>query len=684
MNKFDKDFASDVFDDVKMKRYLDRKTYKVISKAKFGAAVSEKTTEKYARGLRKWALSQNVRRFTHRFQPLNNCMAGKRDSLVSVNRKGNAVVKFRGKELKKGEGDASSFPNGGIRQTFEARGITQWDCSSQAYVRNHCLSIPTTFVSANGETLDKKTPLLRSCAALNTQALRLLKLLKVNCNGVFGVVGAEQEYFLVDKQTYLQRPDLLYAGRTLIGCLPPKNTQLHDHYYRPPNEKILQFWQEVDTELSRLGIVVKTEHREVAPSQFELAPCYAPVNVACDQNQVIMETLQSVANKFDLVCLLHEKPFDKLNGSGKHNNWSLLTDTDVNLFEIGKTAKEQARFILFLASVVKAVDEHSDLLCFSTSSAANDCRLGGYEAPPKIISMFLGDVYDAVLQALEDDNWQLGRDTLPKTTESTDRNRTSPFAFTGDKFEFRAVGSSASLADCNTILNTITADSLQYIADALRPNKTFWSDAKRIARQIFADHGKIVFNGNNYAPCWIAEAQARNLNFASNTPQAIRCLSLDKNVELLSKHNVFSAREIAALQQIQYENYVGTLNIEASALVEMCCKQIVPAVEKYVGALAQIATDKQLLNVNVAMEITAIKKAGAQNRKLFWHACKLKKLVEQSNARTLPLQAEFFCEKIIPQMQKVRQIADGLEQLCPQEYWPLPTYGELLYGTCNR
>lgn len=682
--KLESDFACDVFDDAKMKRYLDKKTYKAMGLAKFGAAVSEETAEKYARGLRKWALHNKAHRFTHRFQPLNNCMAGKRDSLVSVNRKGDAVVKFRGKELKKGEGDASSFPNGGMRQTFEARGITQWDCTSQAFLRNGCLSIPTTFVSANGETLDKKTPLLRSCAALNLQALRILKLLNINCNAVFGVVGAEQEYFLVDKQTYLQRPDLLYCGRTLVGCLPPKNRQLHDHYYRPPNDRLLQFWQEVDSQLNKLGIVVKTEHREVAPSQFELAPCYAPVNVACDQNHVIMETLQSVANKFDLVCLLHEKPFDKLNGSGKHNNWSLLTDTDENLFETGDTPKAQARFILFLAGVVKAVDEYGDLLCFSTSSAGNDCRLGGYEAPPRIISVFLGDIYYALLEVLSDDNWQLGRDLLPQIQESTDRNRTSPFAFTGDKFEFRAVGSSASLADCNTVLNTIAANSLRYIADNLKSSKNFWRDAKTLVRQIFQNHGKIVFNGNNYSQTWKEEAQRRNLNCVGNTPQAIECISLKKNIQLFTEHNVLGVREIRALQQIQYENYVGTLDIEANTLVEICLKQIVPSVEKHIGFNAKVAADKQILGLNAATEISAVKKASAQNRKLLWHACRLRKLIQQRPAQTAAQQAEYFCDIIIPQMLKVRQLADALEQLCPKEYWPLPTYGDLLFGTCNR
>ena len=674
-------FSCDVFDDVKIKRYLGKKALKEMQKTKFGETISKKTAEKYAKGVRKWALGRKAYRFTHRFLPMNNCVAGKRDSLVSIDKKGRAVVKFRGKELKNGEGDASSFPSGGMRQTFEARGITQWDSSSQAFLRDGCLAIPTTFSGTNGEVLDKKTPLLRSCAALNREAMRLLRLLNVRCNGVFAVVGAEQEYFLVDKQTFLARQDLLYTGRTLLGCLPPKNTQLSSHYLRQPNAKILQFWQEVDTQLARLGIVVKTEHREVAPSQFELAPCYASVNVACDQNQIVMETLVNVADKFDLVCLLHEKPFDKLNGSGKHNNWSLLTDTDVNLFEMGNTPQEQARFVLFLASVIRAVDLHSDLLAFSTSSAANDCRLGGYEAPPKIISMFLGDIFPAICQALKDENWQLGRDALPQTQKSTDRNRTSPFAFTGNKFEFRAVGSSASLADANTVLNIITADSLKFIADSLQGSKDFWTDAKTLVKQIFAQHGKIVFNGNNYSPSWLDEAKKLGLHCASNTPQAISCLQEEKNVALFAKFEIFSPREIAALQQIALENYVGALKIEVATLVETCNKQIVPAVEKYVGALLQIATNKQLLQLNAKMEISAIKKASAQNRKLLWHTCKLKKYLQQCNALTLCEQAELFCNTVIPQMHRVRQIADNLEELCPKEYWPMPTYADLLFGT---
>lgn len=679
MKRIQKNFAKNVFDHGKMKKYLSKKTYRAIVRAEtFGESLSPKDAENYAKGVRKWAISRGVTRFTHLFQPLNNFTAGKRESLISVDKHGNPVVKFRGKELQKGEGDASSFPSGGIRQTFEARGITLWDCTSAAFIKNGCLCIPSTFCSHTGEALDKKTPLLKSCAALNRQAVRLMKLAGTPCKRVFSVVGAEQEYFLVDKAKFLQRPDLVCTGRTLIGMPPPKGQELNDHYYRPPNEKIVKFWQEADERLWQLGIVAKTEHKEVAPSQFELAPCYSAVNVACDQNQIIMEILAEVADKFGLVCLLHEKPFDKVNGSGKHNNWSLLTDKDENLLENGDTALLNARFALFVACIVRAVDLHQDLLRFSVCSASNDCRLGGYEAPPQTISMFLGKIYPALMKDLDDENWKLGVDRLSQTESGTDRNRTSPFAFTGNKFEFRMVGSSASPADCNTVLNTIVADSVQTVADALQNSQNFWADAKKLIKEIFEKHGKIVFNGNNYSADWVEEAKKRSLLHVENTPLAATFLTKKDNVLLFEKQRVFSARELCALQSITLENYVNTVTVEANTLVQMVFRQILPVAHNYAGLLVQNAVVKQNLGQNADAEIFTIKRVGELTKKLQRHCKKLQKTAAYNSCENLQQKAQFACEVVRKQETEVRKLADALEEILPENLWPFPSYAQML------
>lgn len=680
MKKLQKEFAKNVFDRKKMKKYLPRATYKaIVASETTGKSISQKDTERFAQGIKKWALSRGVARYTHLFQPLNNFTAGKRDNLSSVDGEGNAIIKFRGKELQKGESDASSFPSGGIRQTFEARGVTRWDVSSQAFIKDGCLYIPTTFGSFTGEALDKKTPLLRSCAALNKQAVRLLKLVGTSCKKVVSVVGAEQEYFLIDKEKYLARADLVNTGRTLLGAPPCKGQELNDHYYSSPSQKTLSFWAEVDTELWKLGIIVKTEHKEVAPCQFELAPCYAPVHIACDQNQIVMKTLQSVADKFGLVCLLHEKPFDKVNGSGKHNNWSLLTNANENLFEQGETPLEHARFLLLLASVVKAVDEHQDLLHLSVSSAANDCRLGGFEAPPHIISVFLGDHYEKILQTVNNPNFKMGTSLLPKFLETTDRNRTSPFAFTGNKFELRMVGSSASLADCNTVLNTVMADSLQYFADVLEHSQDLWTDAKNLVRTIFARHSKIVFNGNSYSENWLTEASNRKLLNVTSTPQAIKCLSDDKNAALFEVQQVLTARELGAVRQILLENYCNTLTIEANTLTEIAERQVAPAARKFLESLLKTATAKQQLNLDFNQEYALAKKMSTLQKRLAWHAARIRKKLANCKLLNTPLEkAEYICNLIVPAMKQLRQICDRLEQLCPKEMWPFPTYGDLL------
>lgn len=682
MKRPKKDFAKNVFDRAKMKKYLSPQAYREICKAQDFAnestcVISQKCAEDFAEGVKKWALSRGVERFTHWFQPLNNFTAGKRNSLFSVNETGDASVKFRGKELQKGEGDASSFPSGGLRQTFEARGITDWDCFSQPFIKDGCLFVPTTFKSFTGEALDKKTPLLRSLSELNRQALRLLRIIGFCCARVASVVGAEQEYFLVDKSKFLRRPDLLFCGRTLIGATPPKGQELFDHYYRPPNGKTLAFWQEVDSELWKLGIVVRTEHKEVAPNQFELAPCYAEANVACDQNQMIMQTLQSAAEKLGLVCLLNEKPFANFNGSGKHNNWSLLADKTENLFEPGETAATQARFVIFLACVVRAVDLHQDLLRFAVANAANDCRLGGFEAPPQTVSMFLGEIFDSLTAALDSD-WKFGTDKLPLTFKFTDRNRTSPFAFTGNKFEFRTVGSSASLADCNTVLNTAVADSLKYFADKLQSSPNVWEDAKQLVKDTLQKHGKIVYNGNSYSPEWKKESERRGLLNVTDAYCAAKCLTDIKNVALFEECGVLTPRELTARQRIFWKTYADTVCLE-SEVTAVCLKQILPQMQNYLKMLLEISERKRKLKIRGieeqqakrVSEIIAELRKNEENLRTSAQKCKN---ISEINAR-----AEFAAETLIPAMSNAREYADKAEEICPPSLWPMPTYAELLF-----
>ena len=543
-------FAENVFDYRKMRKYLPAKTYKAIVNAReHNGELTDKDVEIYAEALKKWATAKGVTRYTHWFQPLNNFTAEKRDSLTSINREGEAIIKFRGKELTTGEGDASSFPNGGMRQTFEARGITNWDYTAFAFIKGDSLCIPTTFCGFNGEILDKKTPLLRSSYALNKQALRILNKLGMPRSRVRSVVGAEQEYFIISKELYGKRSDLVYTGRTLFGAAPPKGQELDAHYFRPPTDDVIRFMQDVDNELWKLGIIVKTEHNEVAPCQCELAPCYSDSTDACNQNQLIMETLKTTAEKHGLKCLLHEKPFDKINGSGKHNNWSLITDRDENLFETGSTAQENARYLLFLAGVVKAVDEYNDLLLASVASASNDLRLGGYEAPPQILTVFLGEPLDKTIQYACGGKWRAGKDCLPKIVNVTDRNRTSPFAFTGNKFEFRMVGSSASISDVNTTLNVIVAESLRQFADELDNACDVWQKTGELITQVFAEHKRVIFDGNNYSDDWIEEAKKRGL-LNADAVESIEFLSREKNLRLFERHGVLTRREQLARQDV--------------------------------------------------------------------------------------------------------------------------------------
>ena len=674
-----KTFAINVFDYNKLRKYLPCGTYKAIVAARErNIRPSERDAEVYADALKKWALKNGVTRYTHWFQPLNNFTAEKRDSLSSLNREGNAIVKFRGKELQRGEGDASSLPNGGMRETFEARGITEWDYTAFPFIKGDCLCIPTTFRGAGGETLDKKTPLLNSCLALNKQALRLLAALGMPAKQVKSVVGAEQEYFLIDKDLFDKRKDLVYTGRTLFGKMPPKGQEFEDHYFRPPQSTVVRFMQEADLELWKLGILVKTEHNEVAPRQYELAPCYTAANYACDQNQLIMETLNNVATKHGLACILHEKPFDKINGSGKHNNWSLLTDKDVNLLEAGETPCNNARFMLVIAAIITAVDVYNKLLVSSITSASNDLRLGGYEAPPRILTVFLGDpLTNAIANAVNTD-WQFGKDLLPKDIYAADRNRTSPLAYTGNKFEFRMVGSSASIADVNTTLNTIVAESLRIYADELENSTDVWQTAKAIVADAFKQHGRIVYNGNGYSEEWIAEATKRGLNY-TDSAEVLEEMTAEQTVELFERHAVLTRRELAARKEIRLKTYCDTINLESIVACEIYERQISYAAQTYKSETADLACHKQDLGLAVATEKALIERIDKLQQQCDKLVADIRKLLNDGDELPLREKAVVFGQTARESLGKLRQCVNELEQICPKSKWPLPTYGQLLF-----
>ena len=675
-------FAENVFDDGKMKKLLPKSTYNAIESARQnGTELTEHHRNVYAKALLKWATKKGVTRYTHWFQPLNNFTAGKRESIFSLDKNGCATVKFRGKELSHGEGDASSFPNGGMRQTFEARGVTQWDYTSYAYVLDDCLFIPTTFTSFNGEVLDKKTPLVRSCRALDSQAMRVLRVLGDKAGHVISVVGAEQEYFLIDRELFEKRRDLVYTGRTLYGAKPPKGQEFNDHYYRKPSGRVVKFMQELDSELWKLGILVKTEHNEVAPHQHELAPCYNRVNLACDYNQLTMEMLCALADRHNLSCLLHEKPFRYVNGSGKHNNWSMLTDTDENLLEMGETPYQNARFMLFLAAVVAAVDEYAELLTASVDSHGNDCRLGGFEAPPQILTVFLGEPLSCAIKEICSHSWQAGKDRIYNVSTGTDRNRTSPFAFTGNKFEFRMVGSAASISDVNTVLNVAVAESLRQFADVLEKSNDVWQDVTKLIAESFARHRRIIFDGDNYGQKWLAEAERRKLKSVT-TVAAIESMSSAHNVNLMERHGVLTHREVLARQQILLQNYANILRIEGQVALEMYRKQIAPAAIKYLSMLTQTAKNKSDVNAQCEVELNKIDKLSRLLKQGAAKCAKLKKCIEQADSteQLLP-KAQYMQANVLPAMEALRKTADTLEQLCPEHLFPFPTYGQMLFET---
>ncbi|MBC5580136.1 glutamine synthetase III [Anaerofilum sp. BX8] len=688
-------FGSMVFNEHVMKERLPAETYAALKRTiEQGRSLDRGIADVVANAMKDWAIEKGATHFTHWFQPMTGVTAEKHDSFLCPQKDGTAIMRFSGKELIRGEPDASSFPSGGLRATFEARGYTAWDATSFAFIKDGTLCIPTAFCSYGGEALDKKTPLLRSMELLNRQALRILRLFgdtqtaKVNTT-----VGPEQEYFLVDRELYEQRRDLIYCGRTLFGAKPPKGQELDDHYFGNLKPRVAQFMHDLDQELWRLGIFAKTEHNEVAPAQHELAPIFTTTNIATDHNQLTMELMQKVAARHGLVCLLHEKPFAGVNGSGKHNNWSISTDRGVNLLEPGDSPRENAQFLLFLAAVIKGVDEYQDLLRISVASAGNDHRLGANEAPPAIVSMFVGDDLDEVLRAIETGadcgphdkvEMRIGVHTLPHfTRDNTDRNRTSPFAFTGNKFEFRMVGSAQSIADCNTVLNTIVAEELSGFADQLEEADDFEAALNDLVRRTIAAHRRIIFNGNNYAREWVEEARERGLLNLKTTADALPHLVSEKNIALFAKNRIFTEAELRSRYEVLLEGYCKTLHIEALTMLEMARKDILPAVLRYTQALADTALKKKQLcpALSCGVEEELAGRLSTLAGCLYDGAAGLEaRLLAAKECGDSRAQADHYKETVFPSMQGLRAVADELEGLVAKEFWPYPTYGELLFS----
>lgn len=646
-----------------------------------------------ANAMKDWAIEKGATHFTHWFQPMTGITAEKHDSFISPTADGGVIMEFSGKELIKGEPDASSFPSGGLRATFEARGYTSWDPTSYAFLKDDTLCIPTIFCSYGGEALDKKTPLLRSQEAVNKQALRVLKLFgNENVSRVVTTVGPEQEYFLIDRELYEKRKDLIYCGRTLFGAKPPKGQELEDHYFGIIKPRVSEFMKELDEELWKLGVLAKTKHNEVAPAQHELAPIFSTTNIATDHNQLTMELMKKIAAKHGLACLLHEKPFAGINGSGKHNNWSMSTDTGLNLLEPGTSPHENAQFILFLVSVIKAVDEYQDLLRISCASAGNDHRLGASEAPPAIISMFLGDELTDILKAIDEGSaydgverkeMYVGLHVLPRfAKDTTDRNRTSPFAFTGNKFEFRMLGSAFSISGPNVIMNTIVAEALQEFADVLENADDFTATLNDLIKKTIKDHKRIIFNGNNYSDEWVEEAEKRGLLNLKSTADALPHFISDKNVALFKKHKVFTETEIHSRYDILTENYCKIINIEALTMLDIVRKDILPAVNEYIKELSDTAAVKKaaISGINLDYEEALIPKLASLVGCLYNKNEALDNLLlETKNYADITEAAKFYNKSIIPAMQELRAVADELESKVASKYWPYPTYGDLLF-----
>ncbi len=687
-------FGSMVFNEAVMKEKLPTATYKAYKKAVLtGASLDLPFANIIANAMKDWALEKGATHFTHWFQPMTGITAEKHESFITPTTDGGIIMDFSGKELIKGEPDASSFPSGGLRATFEARGYTAWDPTSYAFIKDGTLCIPTAFCSYTGEILDKKTPLLRSIHEIDVASRKALKLFGIETAGVVCTVGPEQEYFLVDKEMYDQRRDLLFTGRTLLGAMPPKGQEMDDHYFGIIKPRVKAFMEELDEELWKLGVLAKTEHNEVAPAQHELAPIYTITNVATDHNQLTMEFMKRIALKHGLVCLLHEKPFDGINGSGKHNNWSLATVEGKNLLEPGKDAYQNTCFLFFLAAIIKAVDKYQDLLRIVVASAGNDHRLGANEAPPAIISIFLGTELANVLAAVEKGKdyvsasnkmMELGGNIIPHfMQDNTDRNRTSPFAFTGNKFEFRAVGSAQSIAGPNIVLNIAVAEILDEMTAAVEKAKDKKEAIKKIIKDTVVAHKRIIFNGDGYTDAWVKEAKKRGLLNIKSTPEALPYWLAKKNMELFSKHNIYTEVESRSRVEIHFEEYVKTINIEAKAMIEMLTKDFLPAASAYAGDLAKVVAEKKAAGISGAgsFEVESLKKISALTTALYKKNEGLKKTLETtSKIADLPKKALAFHDKVLADMEAARVIADELESLIDDNYLPYPTYGKLLFG----
>jgi glutamine synthetase len=685
-------FGSLVFNDEVMRNRLPKDTYKTLKKTiTEDKELDISVANVVAEAMKNWALENGATHFTHWFQPMTGITAEKHDSFISPVDGGKVILEFSGKELIKGEPDASSFPSGGIRSTFEARGYTAWDPTSYAFIKDKCLCIPTAFCSYGGQALDKKTPLLRSMQALSKQAVRALKLFgNEDVISVKTTVGPEQEYFLVDKDLYEKRPDLIYTGRTLVGAKSPKGQELADHYFGVIKPRVKEFMEDLNKELWKLGILAKTEHNEVAPAQHELAPIFATTNVAADHNQLTMEIMQKVAKRHNMVCLLHEKPFAGVNGSGKHNNWSMATNTGVNLLEPGDTPALNAQFLLFLTATIKAVDEYQDLLRISVASAGNDFRLGANEAPPAIVSIFLGDELDAVLNAIAEDKvykgqkeaLKIGVDVLPPLPkDTTDRNRTSPFAFTGNKFEFRMLGSSESISCANIMLNTAVAKELDEFSTILENSKDFDKDLHNLIKKTIIEHKRIIFNGNGYTDSWVMEAEKRGLLNLKSTPEALAHYIDEKNLSLLEKYGVFTREETTARYEINLEKYSNIVHIEAQTLIEMLEKDIIPAGVKYETTLLNELTLKKGVNIKSMYEEEAIKNISTLVDSLYTSLKELKSMVNEAPLFKSSLdKGLYYRNTVLEKMTEARKYADLLEVNVSKEVWPYPSYGDLLFG----
>lgn len=687
-------FGSLVFGDEAMQKKLPKDVYKSLKRTMMqGESLPPDIADTVASALKDWATEHGATHYTHWFQPMTGITAEKHDAFITPDGKGGVIMDFSGKELIRGESDASSFPSGGLRATFEARGYTVWDTTSYAFIKDGTLCIPTAFCSYSGEALDKKTPLLRSMEALNTQALRILRLFgNSSVRRVFPTAGPEQEYFLIDKSVFLKRPDLVYTGRTLFGAPPSKGQEMDDHYFGSLKPRVSAFMHELEEELWKLGVLAKTKHNEAAPGQHELAPIFSTCNISADHNQLTMEMMKCIAGRHGLVCLLHEKPFEGVNGSGKHNNWSLATDEGQNLLEPGDRPEENTLFLLFLVAVITAVDEYQDLLRMTVSSAGNDHRLGGNEAPPAIVSMFLGDELTAILDAIDAGSnyhgdakryMEIGIGMLPSVPrDTTDRNRTSPIAFTGNKFEFRMPGASSSISGPNIALNSAVADVLRGFADTLELAGDFESALSTLIASNLRAHKRVIFNGNNYSEAWVKEAGRRGLSNFPSTPDALPCYIDEKNIAMFRRNGVLSEQEVYSRYEIHLENYCKTLHIEATTMVEMTRRLIIPAVIGYQNELAELLERKQALTrFNMDLENHLMERVSALSGELLDALRQLEKEIEETHAPRGELElSRFYRDHVFTAMNRLRAAADELETLVGKKHWPLPGYGEILYS----